>query len=55
MAGNRYRGGDNGNGEGSGTDKKLADLANVWRKETREDRDDADERGGGSPVDAREI
>ncbi len=49
-AGNGYCGGDNGNGEGDGTDKKLADLANVHRKETREDRDDADERGGRSPV-----
>jgi hypothetical protein len=37
VAGNRYRGGDNGNGEGSGTDKKLADLANVQQKEMRED------------------
>ncbi len=32
--GDRYRGGDNGDGEGGGTDKKLADLANVRRKET---------------------
>jgi hypothetical protein len=50
VAGNLYCGGDNGNGEGSGTDKKLADLANVRRKETREDQDDADKRGGQSPV-----
>jgi hypothetical protein len=44
------RGGDNGNGEGGGTDEKLADLATVWRKVTREDQDDADKRGGRSPV-----
>ncbi len=37
VAGDCYRGGDNGNGKGGGTDKKLADLANVQRKETRED------------------
>jgi hypothetical protein len=49
-AGDCYRDGDSGNGEGGGKNKKLADLANVWRKETREDRDDADERGGQSPV-----
>jgi hypothetical protein len=35
--GDRYCGGDNGNDKGGGTDKKLADLANVRRKETRED------------------
>jgi hypothetical protein len=35
-AGNCYHGGDNGNSEGSGTEKKLADLANVRWKETRE-------------------
>ncbi len=50
VAGDPYRGGDNGDGEGGSMDKKLADLANVWRKETREERDDADERGGRSPV-----
>jgi hypothetical protein len=51
-AGHHDRGGGNGVGvgEGGGTDKKLADLANVRRKETREDRDNADERGGRSPV-----
>jgi hypothetical protein len=49
-AGDCYCGGDNGNGEGGGTDKKLADLANMQRKETREDRDNADESGGRSPV-----
>ncbi len=47
-AGDRDRGG--GDGEGGGTDEKLADLTNVRRKETREDRNDADERGGRSPV-----
>ncbi len=35
--GNCNRGGDNGSSEGGGMDKKLADLANVQRKETRED------------------
>jgi hypothetical protein len=49
-AGDRYHGGDNGNGKGGGTEKKLANLANVQRKETREDRDDADKKGGQSPV-----
>jgi hypothetical protein len=49
-AGDHYRGGDNGNGKGGGTDKKLADLANVQRKETREDQEDAGKRGGRSPV-----
>ncbi len=49
-AGTCYCGGDNSNDEGGGTDKKLADLANVRRKEMREDRDDADKRGGRSPV-----
>ncbi len=49
-AGNHDRGGDNGDGKGSGTDEKLADLPNVRQKETREDRDDADERGGQTPV-----
>ncbi len=49
-AGDRYHGGDNGNGKGSGMDKKLADLANVRQKEMREDQDDANERGGRSPV-----
>jgi hypothetical protein len=34
-AGDCYCGDDNGEGEGGGTDKKLADLANVRRKETR--------------------
>ncbi len=48
--GDRYRGSDNGDGESGGTDKKLADLTNVQQKETREDRDDANERGGRSPV-----
>ncbi len=50
-AGNRNCGGDNGNNEeGGGMDKKLADLTNVRRKETREDRDDANKRRGQSPV-----
>jgi hypothetical protein len=49
-AGDCYHGGDNCNGEGGGTDEKLADLANVQQNETREDRDNADERGGRSPV-----
>ncbi len=49
-AGNRYCGGDNSNNKGGGTDKKLADLANVQQKETREYQDDANERGGQSPV-----
>jgi hypothetical protein len=49
-AGDCYRGGGDGNDEGGSTDKKLADLANVRQKETREDQDDADERGGRSPV-----
>jgi hypothetical protein len=31
VAANCYCGGDNSNGKGGGTDKKLADLANVWR------------------------
>jgi hypothetical protein len=48
--GSRDCGGGDGDGEGGGTDEKLADLANVRRKETREDRDDADERGGRSPT-----
>jgi hypothetical protein len=48
--GNCYRGGDNSNGEGGSTDKKLADLTNVRRKETREDQDDANQRRGRSPV-----
>jgi hypothetical protein len=43
-------GGGNGNSKGSGMDEKLGDLANMRQKETREDRDDADERGGQSPV-----
>ena len=49
-AGNCYCGGDNGNGKGNGMDKNLADLANMRWKETREDQDDANERGGQSPV-----
>ncbi len=51
-AGDRNWGGGDGNGvgEGGGTDEKLADLANLRRKETREDRDNANERGGQSPV-----
>jgi hypothetical protein len=36
-AGDCDRGSDNGNNESGGTDKKLADLANVRQKETRED------------------
>jgi hypothetical protein len=31
-------------------DRKLADLTNVRLKETREDRDNADKRGGQSPL-----
>jgi hypothetical protein len=46
----RNCGGGSGVGEGGGTDEKLADLANVRRKETRKDRDNADERGRRSPV-----
>ncbi len=41
---------DHGGSDGGGTDEKLADLTNVWRKETKEDRDDAKEKGGQSPV-----
>jgi hypothetical protein len=37
VAGDRYCCGDNGDGKGGGTDKKLVDLAIVRRKETRED------------------
>jgi hypothetical protein len=38
VAGDHYRGNDNGNGKGGGMDKKLADLANVrWKQDTRED------------------
>ncbi len=48
--GNCYRGGDNCNGKGSSMDKKLEDLANMRRKETRKDRDNAYKRGGRSPV-----
>ena len=44
--GDCYCGGDNTNGKGGSTNKKLADLANVRQKETKEDQDDADERGG---------
>jgi hypothetical protein len=36
-AGNQDRGSGKDVGEGGGTDEKLADLVNVWRKETRED------------------
>jgi hypothetical protein len=50
VADNHYHGSDSGNGKGSGMDKKLADLANVQRKEMREDQDNADKRGGQSPV-----
>ncbi len=35
--GDCYCGGENSDGKGGGTDKKLADLANVRRKEMRED------------------
>jgi hypothetical protein len=49
-AGDCSHGGDKGNGKGGGMDKKLADLANVRRKETSEDQDNVDERGGRSPV-----
>ncbi len=53
-AGDRYCGSDNGNGDGNGdsngTGKELADLPNVWRKETREDQDNANKRGGQSRV-----
>ncbi len=45
-AGDCDHGGDNSDGEGGGTDKKLADLANMQRNETREDRDNANKRGG---------
>jgi hypothetical protein len=43
--GDRYCGGDNSNGQGGGTNKKLADLANVRREEMREDQDNANKRG----------
>ncbi len=43
-ASNCYRGSDNSDGKGGGTDKKLADIDNVWRKETREDQDNANKR-----------
>jgi hypothetical protein len=49
-AGNCNHGSGDSVGEGGGTDKKLADLANVQLKETRDDRDNADKRGGQSPV-----
>ena len=39
-----------GKGGGTGTDEKLADLANVRRNKKREDRDNANKRGGRSPV-----
>ncbi len=48
--GDCYRSGDNGKGKGGGMDKKLADLAKVQQKEMREDQDDANKRGGRSPV-----
>ncbi len=48
--GDRDHGGGSGVGKGSGTDKKLTDLANVWQKETREDQDNANKRGRQSPV-----
>jgi hypothetical protein len=44
--GDCYCSGDNSNGEGSGMNKKLADLANVGQEETREDQDNANKRGG---------
>jgi hypothetical protein len=50
VAGNHDHGSGDGVSKSGGTDKKLADLANVWRKETREDRGHADKRGGRSPV-----
>ncbi len=43
-AGDQDRSG--GNSKGSGTYKKLADLANVRRKEMREDQDNAGKRRG---------
>jgi hypothetical protein len=46
VAGDRNCGGDNGDGKGGGIDEKLVDLANVWQKETREDQDNANKRGG---------
>jgi hypothetical protein len=49
-AGNCYCSGDKGNNKGGSMDKKLADLANMRRKETREDQDNANKRGGRSPV-----
>jgi hypothetical protein len=42
--------GGDGVGKGGGMDKKIANLANVRQKEKREDRDNADKRGGLSPV-----
>ncbi len=48
--GNCCRRGDNSNGGGGGMDKKLADLVNVRWKERREDQDNANKRGGQSPV-----
>jgi hypothetical protein len=49
-AGDPDHGSGGGIGKGGGTDEKLPDLANVQQKETREDRDNADERGRRSPV-----
>ncbi len=43
-------GGGNSIGKGGGTDEKLANLANVWWNEKREDRDNANKRGERSPV-----
>jgi hypothetical protein len=50
VAGDCYQGGDNCDVKGGGTDKKLANLANVQQKETKEDQDDVNERGGQPPV-----
>jgi hypothetical protein len=49
-AGDCYCSGDNGSNKCGGMDKKLADFANVQQKEMRDDQDDADKRGGQSPV-----
>ena len=43
-------GGGDSVGKGGGTDKKLADLANVRRNKKREDQDNANKRGGQSRV-----
>ncbi len=48
VAGNCNQSGDNSNGKGKVTDKKLVDLANMRQKETREDQNNVDKRKGQS-------